>query len=305
MHSAVLARLALKVDLERALERHEFTIQYQPIFDLASHAISGAEALVRWQHPDRGQVEPLDFIPVSEETGLIVPLGAWVLEQACAQAVLWNRGDGAAPVTMSVNVSARQVQTDGFVDEVSRILAMTGLHPHLLLLEFTESVLMQDTASTSETLAGLKRLGVRLGIDDFGTGYSSLSYLRQFPIDVLKIDRSFVAASGNGPEQAAVVRSILQLGETLHIETVAEGIEEASQLAHIRTMGANLGQGFFLARPLDADAVSLLLAAGAQALDPAVAAEAASAVRVAEAAELAAVRGPFAPDRHIDPRRMD
>jgi diguanylate cyclase (GGDEF)-like protein/PAS domain S-box-containing protein len=258
MHTAALARLALKGDLERAMERGEFTVLYQPIMRLGSGQISGVEALLRWQHPRRGVVGPVEFIPLAEETGLIVPLGRWVLEQACRQAQAWD-ALGGVRVTMSVNVSGRQVQEADFVDSVAAVLRETRLEPQRLTLEFTESVLMQDAAMAADKLTELKRLGVRLAIDDFGTGYSSLSYLRRFPMDILKLDGSFVAGMASGSEQAALVRSILKLGETLHLETVAEGIEEPAQLSKLQALGADLGQGYYFARPLQADAVSALL----------------------------------------------
>ncbi|MBF6606569.1 MAG: EAL domain-containing protein [Chloroflexi bacterium] len=260
MHTAALARLALKGDLERALERDEFFLLYQPVMDLGTRDMVGVEALLRWHHPERGVVGPTEFIPLAEETGLIIPLGRWVLEQACRQAQLWDDVPAATSLTMNVNVSGRQVAEHGFVEEVAQVLAITGLDPGRLVLEFTEGVLMQDTAATRVKLNELKQLGVRLAIDDFGTGYSSLSYLRLFPIDVLKIDRSFVTSMSVGPDQRALVRSILKLSETLHLETVAEGIEEADQLADLETLGADLGQGFFFAEPISPEAISTVLA---------------------------------------------
>ena len=260
MHSAALNRLALKGDLERALERGEFRLMYQPIVRLGAGRLSGVEALLRWQHRERGTVGPAEFIPVAEETGLIVPLGRWVLERACTQAAAWN-AIAPHPITMSVNVSGRQLQQPAFAAEVAEVLTSTGLAPELLTLELTESVLMQDAEAAIAMLADLKSLGVRLAIDDFGTGYSSLNYLRRFPIDELKIDRSFVASLDDGPAQSAVVLSILRLGETLHLETVAEGIEEPSQLAALRDLGADFGQGYLFARPLDVDAVTVLIEA--------------------------------------------
>jgi diguanylate cyclase (GGDEF)-like protein len=255
MHSAALARLALKGDLERALERNEFVVLYQPVVRLGSGELAGVEALVRWQHPRRGSVSPLEFIPLAEETGLIVPLGRWILEEACRQARSWETADGAS-LTLSVNVSGRQVQEAGFVAEVAAVLEATGFPAERLTLEFTESVLMADATRTSASMTELKALGVRLAIDDFGTGYSSLSYLRRFPIDVLKIDASFVAALTAGPDQGALVRSILALGATLRLQTVAEGIEDASQLAELRSLGAELGQGFYFARPVTGDEIA-------------------------------------------------
>jgi diguanylate cyclase (GGDEF)-like protein/PAS domain S-box-containing protein len=251
MHAAVLARLALKGDLERALERDEFFVLYQPVMDLATLELVGVEALLRWRHPERGVVAPMDFIPVAEETGLIIELGRWVLDQACRQSRAWDVETPARALTMSVNVSGRQVTEPGFVAEVGDVLADTGLDPARLVLEFTEGVLMQDTDATMATLRDLNRLGIRLAIDDFGTGYSSLSYLRQFPIDILKIDRSFVASMANGADETALMHSILKLSETLHLETVAEGIEDAGQLAELQALGADLGQGYLFRAAAD------------------------------------------------------
>jgi len=259
MHEAALARLALKGDLERASARGEFDLVYQPIMDLRTNRISGVEALVRWNHPRRGLVGPTDFIAVAEETGLIVPLGRWIMERARRQAIAWQDGTSGR-LTMRVNLSARQIQEPAFVQEVADVLAATGLAPERLTLELTESVLMQDVDTTAITLNSLRALGIRLAIDDFGTGFSSLSYLRRFPIDELKIDRSFVTAMNTGPDESALVRSILKLGETLHLETVAEGIEQADQLAELRTLGADLGQGYFFAMPLSPGDLSAYVA---------------------------------------------
>jgi diguanylate cyclase (GGDEF)-like protein/PAS domain S-box-containing protein len=267
MHTAALDRMALKGDLERALDRGEFGVLYQPIMRLGSGQMAGVEALVRWHHPRRGMVGPLDFIPLAEETGLIIQLGRWVLDEACRQAVAWEAA-GGGQLHMSVNVSGRQTQQAGFVAEVAQVLRETGLEPSRLTLEFTESVLMRDAEATTDMLRDLKAVGVRLAIDDFGTGYSSLSYLRRFPIDVLKIDGSFVASMSSGADQAALVRSILKLGETLRLETVAEGIEEIAQLTDLRALGADLGQGFYFARPLTAEAISALLAIEAPGTEP-------------------------------------
>jgi diguanylate cyclase (GGDEF)-like protein/PAS domain S-box-containing protein len=252
MHQAVLARLALKGDLERAVERHEFFLQYQPIVRLADRRMAGVEALLRWRHPRRGVVGPLEFVPIAEETGLIVPLGLWVLEQACRQAVEWDAAPQTRGLRMSVNVSARQVERPEFVDEVRAAIKATGIEPGRVTLEFTESVIMRDTDRTIATLAALKQTGVRLAIDDFGTGYSSLSYLRRFPIDEIKIDRSFIAGLGSEAGQLAMVRSVLELSETLGLETVAEGVEDDAQLSSLRDLRAALGQGFLFSRPLDA-----------------------------------------------------
>ncbi|HLX35902.1 MAG TPA: EAL domain-containing protein [Candidatus Limnocylindrales bacterium] len=260
MHAAALTRLAIKGDLERALERGEFDVLYQPIVRLGTRELMGVEALVRWRHPERGLILPGEFIPVAEETGQIIPIGQWIMERACRQARLWETVLPGRRLAMSVNVSGRQVAEPDFVATVSEILRDSGLDPERLILEFTEGILMRDTELTTTTMDDLKALGVRLAIDDFGTGFSALNYLRSFPIDVLKIDGSFVASMSAGPDQRAVVRAILRLGETLHLQTIAEGIEDAGQLADLRALGATLGQGYFFARALNADEISVMLA---------------------------------------------
>jgi EAL domain-containing protein (putative c-di-GMP-specific phosphodiesterase class I) len=263
MHRAALARLALKGDLERALERNEFVLHYQPIVDLATGTMTGVEALLRWRASSRRLIMPGEFISLAEETGLIIPLGAWVLQTACHEARRWD-GDGReAGLSVSVNVSGRQVAEPGFVEVVAEALRSSGIAPDRLVLEFTENVLIEDSSQSAATLSQLKGLGVRLAIDDFGTGFSSLGYLRRFPIDVLKIDGSFIASLSGGQDQRAVVNAILRLGETLQLETVAEGIEEAAQVADLRAMGATFGQGYFFARALPADEISTMLAAQA------------------------------------------
>jgi diguanylate cyclase (GGDEF)-like protein/PAS domain S-box-containing protein len=260
MHDAALNRLALKVDLERAVERGEFFVEYQPIVDLAGNELPGLEALVRWRHPRRGVVGPSEFIPVAEETGLIVPLGHWVLETACRQLRAWDESTGRQ-AAVSVNVSARQVQRPDFAANVAAVVKASGVDPRRITLEFTESTLMHDTEATVETLRRLKEAGLRLAIDDFGTGYSSLNYLRRFPIDELKIDRSFIAQMAREPAQMAVVRSIIRLAETLKLRTVAEGIEDETQLHNLRQLGAGYGQGFFFGAALPPDQVEELLKA--------------------------------------------
>ena len=269
MHAAAMARLALRVDLERALERDEFFVLYQPVLQLTTRRIVGVEALLRWRHPHRGVVPPGDFVPLAEETGLIDPIGRWVLEEACRQLRTWDAMWPATALTMSVNVSARQLAQSGFVQDVATLVHDHRLARGRLVLELTEGVLLRDSEATLTTLRDLKRTGVRLAIDDFGTGYSSLSYLRQFPIDVIKIDRSFVASMSNGPDETALMQSILKLSDTLHLETVAEGIEDAGQLAQLRTLGADLGQGFLFAKPLAPDAIASLLERGGSFDEPA------------------------------------
>jgi diguanylate cyclase (GGDEF)-like protein/PAS domain S-box-containing protein len=260
MHQAALARLALRGDLERAVERHEFFLQYQPIVRLADSTVTGVEALLRWQHPTRGVVGPLEFVPVAEETGLIVPLGMWVLETALRQLAQWDQARKTRGLRMNVNVSVYQIQRPDFVDEVRAALAAAGVTPERVSLEFTESVIMRDTENTLATLDALKAVGVHLAIDDFGTGYSSLSYLRRFPIDELKIDRSFVATMARERGQLAVVRSVVRLGETLGLETIAEGIEDEQQLASLRTLRSAYGQGYFFSRPVNATEIPALIA---------------------------------------------
>jgi EAL domain-containing protein (putative c-di-GMP-specific phosphodiesterase class I) len=262
LHEAAIERAQLKTDLPMALERGEFRLVYQPVADLDSGEIRGVEALLRWEHPRRGSIGPTQFIPLAEETGVIVPLGRWVLNEACRQAAVWLAMPRSRPLTMAVNLSARQVQDAGLVSDVLIALRETGLPPSQLTLEITESALMQDVDATTSTLAALKAIGLRLAIDDFGTGYSSLSYLRRFPVDILKIDRSFVATLDSSDTEAALVRSILSLGQALELETVAEGIERPAQLRELQALGAHLGQGYFFARPLEADAITALVAGG-------------------------------------------
>jgi diguanylate cyclase (GGDEF)-like protein/PAS domain S-box-containing protein len=264
MHAAVLRRLELEADLRRAVEREEFMVYYQPLFDLRSGLMTGVEALVRWRHPERGLVSPVDFIPVAEDTGLIVPLGNWVLRQACRDASDWQRRfPGAAPAKVNVNLSARQLQQAGLVEEVSAALHDSGFAASNLVLEITESVLMQDAASAVSWLTELKNLGVQLAIDDFGTGYSSLSYLQQFPVDTLKIDKSFVDGVGRETERAALASAIIDLGRTLGLKTVAEGIEEAAQASELTLLGCDVGQGYHFARPMERERLELIMAEAA------------------------------------------
>ncbi len=257
MQSAVLDRLELEMDLRSALEHHEFLLLYQPVFDLDSVRACGVEALLRWRHPTRGVLAPDEFIPSLEDTGLIVDVGHWVLTEACEQAAQWHRRGHA--LTMSVNVSMRQLEIDAFVDHVRGALSRSGLDPGSLILEVTETTLMRDTDATVSRLKALKELGVLVAVDDFGTGYSSLAYLRQFPVDALKIDRSFVAAMGDSAESVALVHTLVQLGRTLGIETLAEGIEEQWQLERLQGENCERGQGFLFSRPVDPGAIEALL----------------------------------------------
>ncbi|MBW3606032.1 MAG: EAL domain-containing protein [Actinobacteria bacterium] len=261
MHASELARVQLVGDLEHAVARNEFFLVYQPIVDLASGAAVGAEALVRWRHPDRGVVPPGEFIPLAEETGHVLALGRWVLRQACLQAARWlERLPADTPFSINVNVSARQLQDPGLVDEVVASLQQAALSPRRLVLELTESMLLHDPEEALRTFGALKLHGVRLAIDDFGTGYSSLSYLRRLPVDIIKIDKAFVDDLDGVPAEQTLTRGIVELTRTLGVTALAEGIERASQVDTLRSMGCALGQGFHYARPLDADAMWPLLA---------------------------------------------
>jgi diguanylate cyclase (GGDEF)-like protein/PAS domain S-box-containing protein len=258
LHRTLVERFELIGDLRQALEHDQFVVHYQPIVALTTGEITGLEALMRWRHPQRGIVPPAAFIPLAEETGLIIPIGRWVLEQACQQARQWQQTAGRQ-LSISVNLSVRQFQDPGLVDDVARALGHAGLGPGSLVLEITESLLMHDTDATIAKLHELKALGVRLAIDDFGTGYSSLSYLRRFPVDILKVDKSFIDAVAANGEDPALARAIIELGHTLRLQTVAEGIEAPEQARQLRTLQCELGQGYYFARPLDADQVATLL----------------------------------------------
>ena len=257
MQSAARERLALKSDLETALERSEFFLLYHPIFDLDRVQVQGVEALLRWEHPTKGTIMPDVFIPVLEESGLIVEVGRWVLNEACRQAGAWHKRGHRTSV--SVNVSMRHLESDRLVDDVREALRIGDFDPSMLILEVTESVLMKDAEATVARLNRLKQLGVMVAIDDFGTGYSSLAYLRQFPVDVLKIDRSFVAEMSRSPDAAALIHALVELGRTLGLVTLAEGIEEQNQLDGLRVEQCDQGQGFIFSRPAAASEIEKLL----------------------------------------------
>jgi diguanylate cyclase (GGDEF)-like protein len=264
MHDAVVARLGLEAELRRALERQEFVVQYQPIVKLETGAIIGAEALVRWKHPTRGMIPPMQFIPLAEETGLVVPLGGWVLRQACLQLAEWQKlRGGGEPFVMNVNLSSRQLVRDGITDEVAAAVDESGIRASWLVLEVTETVLMADPVAAAAALGSIRDLGVRVALDDFGSGYSSLSHLRRFPIDIVKIDKSFVDDVAQEGVESAIARGIIELGRAMHLQTVAEGIEVPEQADMLRTLGCDLGQGYLFARPLDASVLSERLAAEA------------------------------------------
>jgi diguanylate cyclase (GGDEF)-like protein/PAS domain S-box-containing protein len=260
LHQEVLERFELVTDLRRALERKEFSLRYQPIVVLEDERIKSLEALVRWDHPTRGLVPPLDFIPIAEQTGMVVHLDRWVMRQACEELRRWqDHFPSDPPLSVSVNVSARQLQDPELTREVERSLLETSLDPASLTLEITESVLMQDNEATAAILQDLRGLGVRLAIDDFGIGFSSLSYLRQLPVDVVKIDRSFVMGIASASEEWTLARGIIKLVHALGLETVAEGVERADQKAHLRALGCRFAQGYYFAKPMEADEVTRLL----------------------------------------------
>jgi diguanylate cyclase (GGDEF)-like protein len=250
-------RRQLETDLRLAIERAEFELLYQPLFDLENNSIGSFEALLRWNHPTRGVISPNEFIPVAEDTGLIVPIGAWTIREACRQAVKWPE-----KLRIAVNVSPVQFHRGGLQDTILQALAGSGLAPARLEIEITESIFLDGGESTLKLLHSLRSLGVRIALDDFGTGYSSLSYLQSFPFDKLKIDRSFIQNLLTRPGASAIVRAITELANALGMETTAEGVEESAQLNELRSHGCSSVQGFLFSQPLSADAVDLLLGQG-------------------------------------------
>jgi diguanylate cyclase (GGDEF)-like protein/PAS domain S-box-containing protein len=264
MHEQALAHFEIQADLQRALDHGDFAVHFQPIFNFATQRVTGIEALVRWSHPSRGLLPPVEFIGLAEETGLIVPLGRWVLKEACSEMAAWRSlYPEAADVAVSVNLSTRQLFEEYVVRQVREVLEETGLEPSALILEITEGSLMQDVGTTTKKLRQLKELGVRLAIDDFGTGSSSLAYLRRFPVDLLKIDKSFIdEVTGRDSQGSALVRAIVGLAQTFELQTVAEGIERVEQLDELRAVGCEAGQGFLFARPLTSEAMEALFREG-------------------------------------------
>ncbi len=261
MPKRALKRLELESDLWRAIKHGELRVCYQPEVLLENSRVIGMEALVRWEHPALGLLLPDDFVPLAEETGLIAPIGRWVLERACHQARAWQqRYHTDPPLTVCVNLSAMQFRQPNLVDEIGDLLNETGLDPSCLGLEITESAVMEDAPSTFTTLQELAALGVPLAIDDFGTGYSSLSYLRRFPVSYLKIDSSFVGGLEESSEDAPILAAMIGLGRTLSMKTIAEGVESAEQFALLQGMGCEIGQGNYFSRPLPSEAASELLA---------------------------------------------
>jgi len=261
MNARAVERQSIEESLRRALERQEFELHYQPKINIKTGAITGAEALIRWTHPTRGRVPPADFIPIAEDCGLIVPIGRWVLHQACRQARAWK--DAGLPATaMAVNVSAMEFQNEEFLQGLSQILRESDWDPGLLELEVTESVLMKHVEATIEVLQALRESGVQVALDDFGTGYSSLSYLRRFPIDSLKIDRSFVQQIAGGPDAAAIVTAVISMAQSLKLRVVAEGVETLQELEFLQARQCDEVQGYYFSRPLPAAQFANLLSTG-------------------------------------------
>jgi diguanylate cyclase (GGDEF)-like protein/PAS domain S-box-containing protein len=285
MHAALVDKVSLEADLRAAIERcqlahrpglektgtyprfgdeasqSQISLAYQPIVDMASESLTGFEALLRWTHPERGAIAPTTFIPVAEDSGLILALGRWALRTACYQAARWNETAGR-PVTVTVNLSGRQLQDEALALDVEAALRESGLDSSQLILEMTESVIMKESATAQARLHELKELGVRIAIDDFGTGYSSLSHLQQFPVDILKIDRSFLQKMHQGPNDAALVRTIIALAKLLSLRTIAEGVEDAEQQNQLRELGCDSAQGFLFGRPMSVAEVEALIVPG-------------------------------------------
>jgi diguanylate cyclase (GGDEF)-like protein/PAS domain S-box-containing protein len=283
MHAALVDKVSLEADLRAAIERcqlshrpglektgthprygngaaqSQISLAYQPIVDMVSEKVTGFEALLRWTHPERGVISPTIFVPVAEESGLVLALGRWVLRTACHQASAWNTQRPDSPITMTVNLSARQLQDEAFALDVDAALRETGLAPSHLILEMTESMIMKESSAARARLHELKALGVRIAIDDFGTGYSSLSHLQQFPVDILKIDRSFLHGMHQGQHDAALVRTIIQLAKLLSLSSIAEGVEDAQQQRQLLELGCDSAQGFLFGRPMNVDEIEAIL----------------------------------------------
>jgi EAL domain-containing protein (putative c-di-GMP-specific phosphodiesterase class I) len=239
----------MELELRRALAHGELRVYYQPEVEIDTGQLAGMEALVRWEHPERGLISPSEFIPVAEESGLILPIGRYVLFEACRQAKFWE-DKYKAPLLVSVNLSGRHFQQATLLDEVAEVLQKTGVNPSHLILEITETVAMAGAESTIEILTKLKSLGVLLAIDDFGTGFSSLSYLKRFPVDLLKIDKSFVDGVALNDNDRAIVEAIVALGHALGMKLIAEGVETVEQLDELRLLGSEIGQGYYFSKPL-------------------------------------------------------
>ena len=268
MESCAMERIALETDLRHALGHGEFRVVYQPIVSLDNGRLVGVEALVRWDHPTRGLVMPADFIPFAEESGLIVPIGLAVLQDACRHGAAWNHDAPHSPIGVSVNLSARQFQYAGLVDDIGSALRDSGLNPALLTLEITESDVMRDPLVAADRLREIKLIGVKIAVDDFGTGYSSLAYLKNFPVDSLKIDRTFISGVGVDKDDSAIVRSVVALGHALDLSVTGEGIETPEQRAYLQDLGCDLGQGYLFDRPLPAAAIEAAIATHGRSSSP-------------------------------------
>jgi EAL domain-containing protein (putative c-di-GMP-specific phosphodiesterase class I) len=265
MHESAISRLQLENDLRRAVEGQEFRVHYQPIVSLRTGKVVGFEALVRWHHPERGIVPPLDFIPLAEETGMIVSIGQYVLCEACCQASQWQgEFSDERPLSISVNLSSKQFSQSDLVDQIKQVLKKSHLEAKSLTLEITESVVMENAEAAAAALMRLKALGVQLSVDDFGTGYSSLSYLHSFPINSLKIDRSFISNMNVDNTNLEIVRTVVALARSLGMNVTAEGIETAEQLAQLRALQCQYGQGYLFSKPLDSEAATVLLSSDPQ-----------------------------------------
>jgi diguanylate cyclase (GGDEF)-like protein len=261
MNVRAVERQFIEEGLRGALERQEFALHYQPKVNLTTGAITGAEALIRWTHPTRGSISPADFIPVAEDCGLILPIGAWVLREACAQARIWM--DAGLPVaSMAVNVSAMEFRAENFLENLFAVLAETGLDPKSLELELTESVLMKHAASAAAILQTLRESGIRVTVDDFGTGYSSLSYLRKFPVDALKIDQSFIRQISSAGNDTVIVKAVIGMGRSLKLRVIAEGVEKLEELAFLRAYRCDEAQGYYFSRPVPPQQFAMLLRSG-------------------------------------------
>ncbi len=263
MHIRNMKLLQLENDLRRAIEQNEFVVFYQPIVELSTGEVREFEALIRWQHPQHGFVQPNEFIGIAEETGLIIPIGRWILEESCRQTAEWQKTiSSPESLSISVNLSAKQLMHPNLIEQVSDILSKTKLNPRCLKLEVTESMVMENSDKALSVISDLKSLGISISTDDFGTGYSSLSYLHRFPFNRLKIDRSFVSKMDSDNKSEAIVRTVILLGQNLNIEVVAEGIETEAQLINLRHLGCQTGQGYLFSKPVDAEAAAQILRDG-------------------------------------------
>jgi EAL domain-containing protein (putative c-di-GMP-specific phosphodiesterase class I) len=260
MYERAVSRLELENDLRRAIEQREFVVHYQPIISLETDEVWGLEALVRWEHPERGLLDPGEFVPIAEESGLVVPIGEAVLEEACRRAKGWQEErPHVPPLVMSVNLSARQLSRPDLAETVEGVLRSTGFEGNCLCLDVTETVYVRALEGNTRALDRLRNMGVRISIDDFGTGYSSLSYLKRLPADAIKIDKSFVKGLGEDVEDTAIVRMVIELAHTLGVEVVAEGVESRAQAALLAEMGCDMAQGYLFARPLSPEAAAEFL----------------------------------------------